>query len=173
MGLEWTLELTTLDLFSCIKMLRWPFAYSTMRSDNPHLNWCSWFTIRNLLVSRVGDLILRCFLDFLFLCFFDLFLPRCSSSLIATRAGWGGITRRSETDSPSLVAWASLRRHRFLSLMSSFIWAIFWQIYTIICIICHLISAQIFSSLKFRSSVLFSVNNERGRTDLGTRFQNG
>ena len=82
MGLEWTLELTTLDLFSCIKMLRWPFAYSAMRSDNPHLNWCSWFTIRNLLVSRVGDLILRCFLDFLFLCFFDLFLPRCSSSLL-------------------------------------------------------------------------------------------
>ena len=82
MGLEWTLELTTLDLFSCIKMLRWPFAYSAMRSDNPHLNWCSWFTIRNLLVSRVGDLILRCFLDFLFLCFFDLFLLRCSSSLL-------------------------------------------------------------------------------------------
>ena len=82
MGLEWTLELTMLDLFSCIKMLRWPFAYSAMRSDNPHLNWCSWFTIRNLLVSRVGDLILRWFLDFLFLCFFDLFLLRCSSSLL-------------------------------------------------------------------------------------------
>ena len=82
MGLEWTLELTTLDLLSCIKMLRWPFAYSAMRSDNPHLNWCSWFTIRNLLVSRVGDLILRCFFDFLFLCFFDLFLLRCSSSLL-------------------------------------------------------------------------------------------
>ena len=170
MGLEWTLELTTLDLFSCIKMLRWPFAYSTMRSDNPHLNWCSWFTIRNLLVSRVGDLILRCFLDFLFLCFFDLFLLRCSSSLLE-------LDEEESREEAKLILLPLLRerlsKDRFLSLMSSFIWAIFWQIYTIICIICHLISAQIFSSLKFRSSVLFSVNNERGRTDLGTRFQNG
>ena len=120
MGLEWTLELTTLDLLSCIKMLRWPFAYSAMRSDNPHLNWCSWFTIRNLLVSRVGDLILRWFLDFLFL-FLCPFLA--SLLLTATGAGWGGITRRNKSDSPSLVPWASLRRHRFLSLMSSFVWA--------------------------------------------------
>ena len=53
-----------------------------MKSDNSHLNWSSWFTTRNQLVSGVGDLVLRRFLDFLFLCFFFLFLLRCSSSLM-------------------------------------------------------------------------------------------
>ena len=142
MGLEWTLELTTLDLFSCIKMLRWPFAYSAMRSDNPHLNWCSWFTIRNLLVSRVGDLILRWFLDFLFVCFFVLFLLRCSSLLLE-------LDEQESREETNLILLLLLRER--LSEDTDFF---------LLCLrsseLCHLISAQIFSSLKFGSSVLFT-----------------
>ena len=54
--------------FSCMKILKWSFADSAMVSDNSLLHWSSWFTAWNRLVSGVGDLILRCFLDFLFLC---------------------------------------------------------------------------------------------------------
>ena len=50
--------------------------------DSFHLNWSSWFTTRKRLVSGVRDLVLRRLLDFLFLCFFFLFLLRWSSSLL-------------------------------------------------------------------------------------------
>ena len=66
---------------SCMKMLRWLFAYSAMAFNNSHLNWSSWFTTQNRLVSGVKDLVLG-FLNFLFLCFFFLFLIRCFSSLL-------------------------------------------------------------------------------------------
>ena len=82
MGLEWSLELTPSKSFFCMKMLRWSFAYSVMVSDNSHLNWSSWFTTRNRLVSGVEDLVLRRSLDFLKLCSFFLFLLRCSSLLL-------------------------------------------------------------------------------------------
>ena len=88
--------------------------YSAMVSDNSHLNWSSWITIRNPLVSGVEDLVQRRFLDFFFLTFLFPFLALLL--LIAIGAGWGEITRRSGTDSPSLLLWSSLRRHRFLSL---------------------------------------------------------
>ena len=67
---------------SCMKMLRWSFAYSAMVSNNSYLNWSSWFTTQNRLVSAVKDLVLRRFLNFLFLCSFFLFLIRCFSSLL-------------------------------------------------------------------------------------------
>ena len=39
--------------------------------------------------------------------------------LIATGTGWGGITKRSGTDPPFLVVWASLQRHRFILCLPS------------------------------------------------------
>ena len=65
-----------------MKILRWSFVYPAMVSYNSHMNWSSWYTLWNRHVSGVGDLVLRRFLDFLFLCFFFLFLLRYSSSLL-------------------------------------------------------------------------------------------
>ena len=127
--------------------------------DDSYLNWSSWFTTRKRLVSGVEDLVLRRFLDFLFLCFFFLFLLRCSSSLLEM----GEEESREEVE---LILLLFLReffsKDKYLSLMYSFVWAIFWKIYIIICIICHLISTQIWEtnfykgSLKFESSVPFT-----------------
>ena len=82
MRLEWSLELTSSYHFSYMKMLRWSLAYSAMVFNDFYLNWSSWFTIRSWLVPVVRDLFLRRLLDFLFLCFFFLFLLRCSSLLL-------------------------------------------------------------------------------------------
>ena len=68
--------------FSCMKMLRWSFAYSAMVSDNSHLNWSSWFTTQNRLVVGLDDLVLQCFLDFLFVCFFFYFWLHCFTLLL-------------------------------------------------------------------------------------------
>ena len=143
---------------SCMKMLRWLFAYSAMAFNNSHLNWSSWFTTQNRLVSGVKDLVLG-FLNFLFLCFFFLFLIRCFSSLLELDEA-----KSREKLELILLLFLSelLSKDRFLSLMSSSIWAIFWKIHIVICIICHLISPQIWEkniykgSFKFQSSVLFT-----------------
>ena len=102
-----------------MKMLRWSFAHSAMLSNNyhytynSHLNWSFWLTMRNWLVSGEGDLVLRHFLDFVFVVVKFPFLIFFSSLLlIATRAGWGGITQRIGTDSANILAWASIRRNK-------------------------------------------------------------
>ena len=126
--------------FSCTKMLKWSFAYSATVSDNSHLNWCSWFTIQNWLVSGEGYLVLRRFLEFLFLYFVFLFLSCCSSLLLELDEEESLLEVKLIL---LLFVWTSIRRHRFLSLMSSFVWAIYWKTYIVTCIICHLIPAQI------------------------------
>ena len=140
MGLEWYLEWTPSDFF-----LIW-----RCWDDRSYFRpWCP---------VRVGDLILRPFLDFLFLSLFFLFLIRCSSSLPE-------MGKDESCEEMELILLLCLRerlskRHRFL-FMSSFAWAIFWKFYIVISIICHLISVQIWKknfykgSLKFENSFLF------------------
>ena len=105
--------------FFCMRILRRSFAHSVMVSNNFQLNWSSWFNVRNQMVSGVWDLDLW----FSFLMFIFHFLAYLL--LIAATSEWEGITWRRWTDSASLLVWASLGRHRFLCLMSSFVWAIF------------------------------------------------
>ena len=158
--------------FSCTKMLRCSLANSSMACDDSYLNWSSWFTTRKRLVSEVEDLVLRRFLDFLFLRFFFLFLLRCSSSLLEV----GQEESREEVE---LILLLFLReffsKDKYLSLMSSFVWAIFWKIYIIICIICllfqHKFEKQTFTKVlsNSRAPSPSRVNDKRGRRGLGTR----
>ena len=162
MGLEWSLELTPSKSFFCMKMLRWSFAYSVMVSDNSHLNWSSWFTTRNRLVSGVEDLVLRRSLDFLKLCSFFLFLLRCSSLLLKPDEE----ESREEVELIPLLYFFScviFSPNIYISFSNAFApWAIFWKIYIVICIICDLISIQIWEKIfykdspKFDSSFLFT-----------------
>ena len=119
---------------------------------------------------RIGWFSSAMFLGFSFCMFLFLFLA--SLLHIVTGGGRRGTTRRSGTNSPALLSWSSLQIQRFPSL----VWVIFWKIYIFICIICHLISVQIwekktfakvFSNSRAPSSSL--VKNERGQGSLGTR----
>ena len=159
--------------FSCLNMLKCSFAYSAMASDNFHLNWSSWFTTRKRLVSGVGDLVLRCFVDFLFLCFFYLFLLRCSSSLLE-------LGEEESREEVKLILLLFLREllskdiDFFLfclhspelfserSSLSSVLSAILFQ---------HKFEKKTFTKLVSNSRAPPSsrVNNKRGRRGLGTR----
>ena len=108
------------------------------------------------------------------------------SCFVAPHRYWSWV-RRSHANYHSLLAWASLQRHRFFFLMSSFVWALFWKLCMVICITYHLILAQIwawstilfqhklekktFTKILSNSRALSSsrLNNERGWRSLGTR----
>ena len=156
--------------FSCMKMLRWSFAYSAMVSDNSHLNWSSWFTTQNRLVFGLDDLVLQCFLDFLFVCFFFYFWLHCFTLLLE-------LDEEKPREEVELILPPFFRG--LLSKYKDFLLSselFFWKIYIFICFICHLISVQIwekktfakvFSNSRAPSSSL--VKNERGQGSLGTR----
>lgn len=164
-------KIDTFRSFTCMKILRWSFAYSAMVSDNSHLNWSFWFTIQKRLFLELGGFSSATSLGFYFVMFIYPF--PASLLLIATGTGWGGITKKSGTDPPFLVVWASLQRHRFISLvfvrLSYFPKDLYFHLHYV-----HLILAQIWEKnfLKILSHLgapFFSrVNNERVRRDLGT-----
>ena len=168
-GAGMVFRIDSFKYFSCMRILRRSFAYLVMVSNNFQLNWPSWFNVRNQMVSGVWDLDLW----FSFLMFIFHFLAYFL--LIAATSEWEGITWRRWTDSASLLVWDSLGRHRFLCLMSSFVWAIFLKNLHF-----HLdYPPSYFSpslrkifykgSLKLGSSVPSGVNIERERRDLGKR----
>ena len=147
-----------------------------MASDNFHLNWSSWFTTRKRLVSGVRDLVLWRFLDFLFLCFFFLFLLHWSSSLLEL----GEEEFREEVELILLLFLRELLSKDidfFLlclrssdlfferSILSSALSAILFQ---------HKFEKKTFAKILSNSRAPSSprVNNERGRRSLGTRPYN-
>ena len=159
MGLEWSLELTPSNLF-----LVWRYW-----DDRSHIRpWCliipTWIGLPDLLHEIGWSLEWEIwFYDVSWISFSNVsFSFLVLLLLIAAGAGWEGITWRSGTDCPALLAWASLQKDRFLSLMFQFVWPISSKIYIVICIIWHVISAQIWEknfhkdSLKFESLVLFT-----------------
>ena len=159
--------------FSCMEMLRCSFVYSAMASDSSHSNWSSWFTTRKRLVSGVGDLVLRRFLDFLFFCFFFLFLLRYSSSLLEL----GEEESREEMElilllflrellskdiDFFLLCFRSSKLFSERSALSSALSAIFFL---------HKFERKTFTKVlsSSRAPSSSSLNNERGRRGLGTR----
>ena len=173
MGAGMIFRIDSFRSFSCMKMLRYSFAYSDMASDNSHFNWFFWFTTQKRLCSGVGDLVLRRFLDFLFLCFFFLFLLCCSSLLLEL----GEEESREEVELTLLLFWRELLSKDidfFLlclhsselfserSTLSSVLSAILFQ---------HKVEEKTFTKVLANSRPPSSsrVNNKRGWRGLGIR----